>query len=119
MLATVLLGLGETEEAEIHLRQGLAMFVEAGDLSALPLHVADFVQVALSRDQFDRAIVLAGAASALQTFSETRLLDLVANDVRGLHRAIEGVGRERAEKLAAEGQALTVDQILERIGGQE
>ena len=118
MLASVLLGLGETEEAERHLRQGLATFVEAGDLSALPLHVADFVQLALSRDQFDRAIVLAGAASALQTFSETRLLDLVANDVKGLHRAIESVGRERAEKLAAEGQALTVDQILERIGGQ-
>jgi tetratricopeptide (TPR) repeat protein len=119
MLASVLLGLGRAEEAEVHLRQGLRMFVEAGDLSALPLHVADFVQLALARDQFDRAIVLAGAASALQTYSETRLLDLVANDVKGLERAIEAVGRERAEKLAAEGQALTVDQILERIATDE
>jgi hypothetical protein len=47
------------------------------------------------------------------------LLDLVANDVKGLDRAIESVGRERAEKLAAEGQALTVDQILERIATDE
>ena len=119
MLATVLLGLGRADEAEVHLRQGLAMFVEAGDLSALPLHVADFVQLALARDQFDRAIVLAGAASALQTYSETRLLDLVANDVKGLDRAIEAVGRERAEKLAAEGQALNIDEILDRIGTDE
>jgi predicted ATPase/class 3 adenylate cyclase len=119
MLATVLMGLGQAEEAEVHLRKGLQMFVEAGDISALPLHVADFVQLALARDQFERALVLAGAASALQTFSETRLLDLVANDVKGLDRAIESVGRERAEKLAAEGQALTVDQILERIATDE
>ena len=119
MLASVLLGLGRADEAEIHLRRGLEMFVEAGDLSALPLHVADFVQLALARDQFERAIVLAGAASALQTFSETRLLDLVANDVKGLERAIEGVGRERAEKLAGEGQALNVDQILDRIALDE
>jgi hypothetical protein len=95
------------------------MFVEAGDISALPLHVADFVQLALARDQFERAIVLAGSASALQTFSETRLLDLVANDVKGLDRAIESVGRERAEKLAAEGHALTVDEILDRIATDE
>lgn len=115
MLASVLLGLNRIEEAEVHLRQGLRTFVESGDISALPLHVADFVQLALARDQFDRAIVLAGAASALQTYSETRLLDLVANDVKGLERAIDSVGRERAEKLAAEGQALNVDQILERI----
>ena len=78
MLATVLMALGRPEEAEIHLRKGLAMFVEAGDISALPLHVSDFVQLALARDQFDRALVLAGAASALQTFSQTRLLDLVS-----------------------------------------
>jgi len=115
MLASVLLGLGRPDEAEVHLRQGLSTFVESGDISALPLHVADFVQLALARDQFERAIVLAGAASALQTYSETRLLDLVANDVKGLERAIESVGRERAEKLAAEGQAMNVDQILERI----
>jgi predicted ATPase len=115
MLASVLLGLGRVEEAEGHLRQGLRMFVEAGDISALPLHVADFSQLALARGQFDRAIVLAGAASALQTYSETRLLDLVVNDVKGLEHAIEGLGRERAEKLAAEGQAMNIDQILERI----
>lgn len=119
MLGSVLLGLDRAEEAEDHLRKGLRMFVEAGDISALPLHVADFVQLALARDQFARAIVLAGAASALQTFSETRLLDLVANDVKGLERAIENVGRERAEKLAAEGQAMNVDQILERIASDD
>ena len=119
MLASVLLGLGRSEEAEVHLRQGFDTFVDAGDISALPLHVTDFVHLALARGQFERAIVLAGAASALQTYSETRLLDLVANDVNGLERAIESVGRERAEKLAAEGQAMNVDQILERIASDQ
>jgi predicted ATPase/class 3 adenylate cyclase len=115
MMASVLLGLGRPEEAESHLRKGLPLFIEAGDISALPLHVADFVQLALARDQFERALVLAGAASALQTHSETRLLDLVANNVKGLDRAIEAVGHERAEKLASEGQAMNVEQILDRI----
>ncbi len=119
MTASLLLGLGRADEAEVHLRRGLRTFVEAGDISALPLHVADFVQLALARKQFARAVTLAGAASALQTYSETRLLDLVANDVKGLETAIEYLGRERAEKLAAEGQALNVEQILERIAADD
>jgi predicted ATPase/class 3 adenylate cyclase len=115
MIATVLLGLGRSDEAEPHLRTSLQRFVEAGDISALPLHVSDFVKLALSRGQDERAITLAGAAGSLQAVSETRLLDIVANQIEGLEEAIERVGRERAEKLAAEGTALTVDQVLEII----
>jgi predicted ATPase/class 3 adenylate cyclase len=118
MLASVLLGLDRPDEAEGHLRRGLALFVGAGDISALPLHVVDFVQLALAHDQFERAIVLAGAAFALQTYTQTGLLDLVANGVRGLDRAIEAVGQERAEKLAAEGQAMNLEQILDRIASE-
>ncbi|HSL27066.1 MAG TPA: hypothetical protein VLA54_12360, partial [Acidimicrobiia bacterium] len=59
--------------------------------------------------------MLAGAAGALQAVSETGLLQIVANQIPGLDQAIERIGRERAEKLAAEGKALTVDQVLEVI----
>ncbi len=119
MLATVLLGLGRPDEAEGHMRKSLAVFVEAGDISAFPLLVAGFAQLALSRDQFERALALTGATNALQTYSETRMLDLVVNDVKGLNRAIEQLGRERAEKLVAEGQAMNIDQILERVAAKD
>jgi predicted ATPase/class 3 adenylate cyclase len=119
MLSTVLLGLGRTDEAEKHLRKSLGMFVEAGDISALPLLISGFVQLALARNQYERALVLAAATSALQTVSETRMLDLVVNDVKGLDQAVEQVGRERAEKLTAEGQSLNISQVIERAVGAE
>jgi tetratricopeptide (TPR) repeat protein len=119
MLSIVLLGLGRPDEAEEHLRMSLGMFVEAGDISALPLLVSGFVQLALARGQYERALVLAAATSALQTVSETRLLDLVVNDVKGLEQAVEQVGRERAEKLTAEGQSLNISQVIDRAVGNE
>jgi predicted ATPase/class 3 adenylate cyclase len=115
MLATVLLTLGKTDEAVGHLRTSLRMFVEAGDLSALPLHVADFADLALARGDYERALVLAGATKSLQAVSETRLLDIIENEMSDLGPAIEVVGRERAEKLLAEGQNLSVEQILELV----
>jgi tetratricopeptide (TPR) repeat protein len=115
MLATVLLRLGRVDEAEGHIRTSLNTFVEAGDLSALPLHLADFVQLALARGEDERAILLAGAAGELQNVSGTRLLDIFPNEIGGLEEAIDRVGRERAEKVAAEGRALSVNQILDLV----
>ncbi|MGH8928939.1 MAG: hypothetical protein ACRDWH_11345, partial [Acidimicrobiia bacterium] len=118
MIAIVLLGLGRPDEAEGHLRGGLERFVEAGDISALPLHISDFAQLALVRNQPERAILLAGAAAGLQAVSETRLLNLVANEIVGLQEAIDTVGTEQAEKLAAEGQSLGIDQVLALVMDQ-
>ncbi|MGQ0848260.1 MAG: ATP-binding protein [Actinomycetota bacterium] len=112
MLAAVLLTLRRVEEAEAHLRKGLSLFVEAGDLSALPLHVRDYVQVLLNRKDYQTALVLAGAAASLQSMTQTNMLDLIANNMRGLDVAIAAVGPERAEKLVAEGESFSIDQIL-------
>jgi tetratricopeptide (TPR) repeat protein len=115
MTATCLLAIGEKEEAIEHLRASLRLFVEAGDMSALPLHVTDYVQLALVEGDDENALRLAGAAGALQSVSETRLLDLLANGIAGLEGAIGRVGRDQATALAAEGSALSVDEILSQI----
>lgn len=115
MLGTVLLALGRIEEAIPHLRNSLNMFVEAGDMSALPLHVADFAALAIARGEYERALILAGATNALQAVSETRLLDIIENEMSDVEQAVRAVGRERAEKLLAEGQNLSVEQILEMV----
>ncbi|MGH8925425.1 MAG: ATP-binding protein [Acidimicrobiia bacterium] len=115
MLGIVFLGLGRHDEAESHLRAGLSQFVAAGDLSALPLHISDFARLALIRGKDEEAIVLTGAVANLQSVSETRLVDWVRNEVEGIDEATERVGPERAEKLLAEGHALSVDEILSRV----
>lgn len=115
MLGTVLLALGRNDEAIGHLRKSLYMFVEAGDMSALPLHVADFADLAIAKGDYERGLILAGAANALQAVSETNLIDAVERELSNVDRAIEAIGRERAEKLLVEGQNLSVEQILEMV----
>jgi tetratricopeptide (TPR) repeat protein len=115
MLGTVLLAMERYEEAIGHLRNSLNMFVEAGDMSALPLHVADFADLAIAKGDYDQGLILAGAAHALQAVSETNLIDVVERELSNVDQAIDAVGREKAEKLLVEGQNLSVEQILEMV----
>jgi hypothetical protein len=116
MLGNVLLHLKRPEEALPHLQKSLDIFVDAGDLSALPLHVADFSTLAVLKGDYERALILAGATHALQAVSETRLLEII-QDLGEMNNAIAAVGAEQAEKLLRDGQNLSVDQVLEMIRG--
>ena len=118
MKATALLYLDQPEEAEPYLRQGLAIFAQAGDTSAFALHVRDYAELALARGDPEMALLLAGATAALEAASETRMLDFVANRLRDLEQAVVAVGEEKAEKLLARGQAMSVREILELVGYQ-
>ncbi|HUO47017.1 MAG TPA: adenylate/guanylate cyclase domain-containing protein [Acidimicrobiia bacterium] len=116
MKGTCLLKLGRVDEAEDQLRRGLAIFAEAKDTSAFALHVRDFAELALQRQHPERALLLVGAAAALEAVSETRMLDFVANRLGDLGKAIEAVGPEKADKILAEGRSLSVHEILALVG---
>lgn len=117
MRGILLLRLGRVDEAESFLRAGLSQFVEAGDLSALPLHISDFARLALATGNDEEAILLTGAVANLESVSETSLVDFVVNEIEGIGLAAERVGSERAEKLLADGHALSIEQILSRVAG--
>ena len=116
MIGTTLIRLGRTADSEPHLRRGLMIFAEAGDISAFALHVRDFAELAILRGDHETALRLAGAAAALQDVSETRMLDFVVNQLGSLEDSINIVGEEDAEKLIADGRAMSVPQILEMVG---
>lgn len=115
MLAFCLLGDNRPDEAILHLRAGLKRFVAAGDLSALPLQVASFAEYVLQLGDVDLGVKLAGASEAFQRQSETRLLDISVNEVRGARQAIEEIGPARAAELLGEGATLTVNETLDIV----
>ena len=117
MLAFCYLADSRPDEAIVHLRDGLKRFVVAGDLSALPLQVAAFAEFALQKGDVGLGLTLAGASGALQTPSDTRLLDVAINEVRGVRATIAEIGSERAEVLLAKGAALNQEEIVEIVSG--
>ncbi|HEX5671407.1 MAG TPA: adenylate/guanylate cyclase domain-containing protein [Acidimicrobiia bacterium] len=116
MIGTVLIRLGRTAESEPHLRRGLMIFADAGDMSAFALHVRDFAELAILQGDHEKALRLAGAAAGLQDVSETRMLDFVVNQLGSLEDSITIVGDEEAEKLIADGRAMSVPEILAMVG---
>ncbi|MFN2486302.1 MAG: hypothetical protein ABR609_06800, partial [Acidimicrobiia bacterium] len=116
MLAFCLLNDNRPHEAILHLRAGLKRFVAAGDLSALPLQIASYAEYVLQLGNVDLGVKLAGASKAFQRRSETRLLDIAVNEVRGARQAIEEIGPARAAELLGEGATLTVNETLEIVG---
>jgi hypothetical protein len=115
MLGISLLVDGRPDEAIAHLRAGFRRFVDAGDLSALPLQVAAFADFALIKGNPELGLLLAGATETLQGKSQTRLLDLPINELRHRADAVAAIGSERAESLRQEGAALSVEQVLKIV----
>lgn len=113
MLAFCQLAAGRPDEAIIHLRSALERFVDAGDLSALPLQVASYAEYALQLGDIELGVTLAGASASVQRGSDTRLLDIAVNEVRGSRRAIESLGASPSEALLAAGAALSIEETLE------
>ena len=117
MLAFCLLAAGRPSEAIVHLRSALERFVEAGDLSALPLQVASYAEYVLQLGNIELGVTLAGASASVQRGSDTKLLDIAVNEVRGSRKAIESLGAAPSEALLTAGAALTVEETLEIIRG--
>jgi tetratricopeptide (TPR) repeat protein len=98
--------LGHTDQGEAHLRESLALFQPTGDVAALVLLLADLAHLALLRGQDERALRLAGAVAGLRRLTGSHLVDIEINSVPDLGDASARLGRERAERLHAEGEAM-------------
>jgi len=112
MLAASLLVAERPEEAIVHLRSGMARFLEAGDLSALPLQLGWYAEFVLLRGEVELGLILTGASRAAQQRSDTRLLDVASNEVRSAPAAIASLDPERADELLGRGAALTTEEAL-------
>lgn len=112
MLAACLLVAHRPDEAIVHLRAGLRRFLDAGDLSALPLQVVSYAEYVLQKGNAELGVLLSGASRMIQQRSDTRLLDIAANDVRGAMEAIASLGPEHANELLSRGAALTEAEVL-------
>jgi predicted ATPase len=106
------LAAGDLEGARSLLELGLRIFLDAADVSGLALHIRDFAALALARGEDERALRLAGAMANLQTVSEMRLLEIVVNQLEGIDAASARLGEEHAQKLIAEGRAMSLSEAV-------
>lgn len=103
---------GDLEGARADLAESLAMFAADGDVSGVVLHLADFAALALAAGEPERAMRLAGTATALQAASGVGVLEYAGNQVSGLTEAAQKMGRQRAEALLEEGRAMPMRQAV-------
>ena len=111
MLGRAELMQGRTDEAREHLRESMAIFVDAGDLSGVALHLADFCLLALLTGQQRRAATLFGAKEMVRRISQTELVDMTINLVPGIDQALAEGGAQAAEDLAA-GEAMSLEDAI-------
>ncbi len=112
MRGVVRLDRGALQEARSDLERALAAFAQDLDVSGIALLLRDFAELALADGDPERALRLAGAASAQETAGQTGMLDFAQNQIAGLAATTASLGRERAEALMAEGRLMSLEQAL-------
>ncbi len=112
MLALAEVETGALDEARDHALESLDIFVEADDRSAIPLLVTDFAILATKRGDGERALRLAGAASALERESSLGMLETSFEITRSLNEMWNLLPRKEAERYFAEGEALSAEEAI-------
>jgi len=98
-LGMIALKVGDLGEAAERWREGLQMFVNAGDTSGLVIMVSNFGEIALAQGDLDRHATLVGAWSAVARRTGVGLGDLMhANDGRALAEDIAPEHRAALER---------------------
>jgi predicted ATPase/class 3 adenylate cyclase len=111
MLGRTLLLQGRADEARQFLEESLQLFAPSGDVSALVLHVADFALLAGLEGNLERQVRLVGAMHRIKDLTGTELVDHPVNEVHGIDLALAQLG-EDADRLLAEGAAMTDDEVV-------
>jgi hypothetical protein len=113
-----MLGLSEAltdavDDAEIHMRESLDLFLAADDRSALSILLNDFAVLAVLRGDVERGLRLNGAAAATEQRSGVGL-GVSATDIGGvLRRMWASLPRDRAQALFEEGMGMSTDDALD------
>lgn len=113
MLGWSLLRLDELESARSHFDAGISLFAAAGDVSGVAFHLRDYAEMAIVQQDYERALVLAGAVQALEDESGLGLIGISANRVDGLDQAQEALGEDRAQELFEEGQDMSQTRAIQ------
>ena len=108
VLGLIALKMGDLREADARWREGLQIFVDAGDTSGLVIMLSNFGEIALAQGDLDRHATLVGAWTAVAQRTGVGLADLMRdNDGRALptdiapeHRAALERGRAMSDAEA-------------------
>lgn len=104
--------LGRIDESRARLTEGLEIFRDAGDLSAMVLFLGSFADLAAFAGDVERALRLAGAEAASSHATDSGLADWVGG-VEERQRLVERCATDAdAARLFAEGQAMTLDEAV-------
>jgi predicted ATPase/class 3 adenylate cyclase len=104
--------LGRIDESQVRLAEGLEIFREAGDVSAMAVFLGNFADLAAFEGDFERALRLAGAAATSREATDAGLAEWLGA-IEERQRLVERRATDAdAARLWAEGQAMTLDQAV-------
>ena len=113
MLGAAHLRLGDGETARTPVHEALRLFRQSGDAAGLTLVFDDLAGLAAFDGDAERAARLWGAARSLSTATGAGLASFVDEYVtKQLPTAKAALSPERVAQLAAEGAAMSTDQVL-------
>lgn len=103
---------GDFETAGQHLREGLELFANHGDVSAVVLFLSSFAGMAKAMGNEERAVQLAGGFHRLRAMSGTDLVTQEVNQVTGLElETLEGLTGELGEAFRR-GQKMDLEEAI-------
>lgn len=114
MLSLSLVGQRRWDDARSTSRRALQHFHGAGDVAGVTLVLDDLALIALGVGEIDRAGRLWGAARHLQSTTGTALADYVnqTGSMFGVPTPLEVVSADVLARLAAEGAAMGLDEVV-------
>jgi tetratricopeptide (TPR) repeat protein len=112
MLGTTEIRLGQLDSALGHIRGALVNMRAAGETTGLVLVLDDFADYAAATGDIPRSLRLIGAGRALEDATGTGLA-VATETVMRRERYREALRAEDADRLVAEGRALSLDEAVE------
>jgi tetratricopeptide (TPR) repeat protein len=115
-LARSELALGRTEQGLEALRESLVFARRLGYREVIAYCLGGFAEAAMiDGDAVRAATLLGGSEELFAEIGATRSPDEAESQARVTAYLLDGLGRERTDELRAEGAALSLDELLERV----